>query len=349
MSGVRPGKLPHNGWMRTSVGRAVGRAVALCLVAGCAVSDGPDGSDATGPPGTVVDPAAAIAGGGDTTTTTASTAVPPGSAVVAAAGDIACTPGQAPSEAFCRMADTAALVEAAAPAAVLTLGDNQYEHGTLEAYEGSYAASWGRFKAITRPSPGNHEFSGGVAAGYFSYFGAAAGGPDHSWYSFDVGGWHLISLNSNCSLAGGCRPGSPQHTWLKADLTASGALCTLAYWHHPRFSSGYHGDDTSVAPLWELLDEASAELVLSGHDHHYERFAALAPDGRPTADGIRQFVVGTGGRSLYPTLLARQGSELRRSATFGVLVLTLSPDRYRWRFDHVPGDTFTDAGDGTCR
>ncbi len=246
------------------------------------------------------------------------------------------------------MADTAALVEAASPAAVLTLGDNQYEVGALDAYEGSYDATWGRFKAITRPSAGNHEFAGEKAKGYFDYFGAAAGPPGTGWYSFDLAGWHLVSLNSNCSVIEGCGPGSAQHDWLQADLAASDAKCTLAYWHHPRFSSGYHGNDESVGPLWDLLEAESAELVLSGHDHHYERLAALAPDGTPDPTGIRQFVVGTGGRSLYPTLGARTGSEVRRTSSYGILVLTLSPGSYRWNFTPAPGDTFTDAGQGTC-
>lgn len=328
--------------MRTALFRVVAAVgVAAALLAACAGADGPT----QGPPSTLTSRSTAATGG---TTTTTLGPVPDGSAVVAAAGDIACTPGQAPSPAGCRMADTAAMVEAAEPAAVLTLGDNQYEVGALDAFRSSYDATWGRFKAITRPSAGNHEFSGGEAKGYFEYFGAAAGPAGRGWYSFDVAGWHLVALNSNCSIIGGCGPGSPQHEWLRADLAASDAECTLAYWHHPRFSSGYHGDDESVGPLWDLLEADSAELVLSGHDHHYERFAAMAPDGAPDPDGIRQFVVGTGGRSLYPTLGVHKGSEVRRAATFGVLLLTLSPGSYRWNFTPAPGDTFTDAGQGTC-
>jgi len=281
-------------------------------------------------------------------TTTEAGDPPAGSIVVAAAGDIACTPGLVNSERQCRMGATAEVVAAADPAMVLTLGDNQYEDGSLENFQRSYQASWGRFKARTHPSPGNHEFSGGKAPGYFAYFGAAAGPPGKGWYSFDAGGWHLVSLNSNCTAIGGCGPGSAEYDWLKADLAASDARCTLAYWHHPRFSSGYHGNDASVGPLWELLDAAGAELVLSGHDHHYERFAPLAPDGTPDSGGMRQFVVGTGGRSLYPTLVAETGSEVRRSTTYGVLLLTLSPDGYRWRFAAVAGDDFTDSGQGDC-
>lgn len=333
--------MPHNVAVRTAPARAPVLAAALSFVAAC----GGNGAGSDGPAARAGRPSVADV----RTTSTTAGPVPEGSAVVTAAGDIACTPGQAPSDSACRMAETAALVEAAAPAAVITLGDNQYELGGLEGFQQSYDKSWGRFKAITRPSAGNHEFSGGRAAGYFAYFGKAAGPADQGWYSFDVGSWHLVALNSNCAAIGGCGPGSPQYDWLKADLAASGARCTLAYWHHPRFSSGYHGDNESVGPLWELLDGASAELVLAGHDHHYERFAPLAPDGTPDPDGIRQLVVGTGGRSLYPTLLPRAGTEVRRAATFGILVLTLSPDEYRWRFAPVAGDTFTDAGTGLCR
>ena len=284
-------------------------------------------------------------------TSTAAPAVgpePEGSVVVAAAGDIACSPGQPVADGLCRMEATAAVVEGVRPAVVLTLGDNQYEDGGLAAYEQSYDASWGRFKALTHPTAGNHEFAGGQAPGYFGYFGTAAGPPGQGWYSFDAGGWHLVALNSNCAAVGGCGPGSPQHEWLRADLAASPARCTLAYWHHPRYSSGFHGDDISVGPLWELLDGRGAELVLSGHDHHYERFAPLAPDGSTDPDGIRQFVVGTGGRSLYPTLGAHEGSQVRRSTSFGVLVLTLSPGAYTWRFAATAGDDFADAGQGDC-
>lgn len=282
--------------------------------------------------------------------TTAETGpAPAGSIVVAAAGDIACTPGLVNSDRLCKMAGTADLVEAAGAAVVLTLGDNQYEAGALEDFQRSYGLSWGRFKARTRPSPGNHEFSGGKAPGYFAYFGAAAGPPGRGWYSFDAGGWHMVSLNSNCKAIGGCGPGSAQYEWLRADLVASKARCTLAYWHHPRFSSGYHGGDASVGPLWDLLDSADAELVLSGHDHHYERFAPMTPAGVPDPGGIRQFVVGTGGRSLYPTLVPQPGSEVRRSTTYGVLLLSLGPTSYRWRFASASGDDFTDTGQGDCR
>jgi hypothetical protein len=339
----------HNG--RVPARRACALVVAALLVtAGCgggrpAATPSPSTTTAAGP--TTSGPAP-VDPTGSTSSTTADT-VPAGSVVVAAAGDIACEPGQAPSDQACRMQDTAALVAAAHPAAVLTLGDEQYENATLGKFRQSYDVSWGRFRNITHPSPGNHEYAAGRAPGYFAYFGAAAGPPGRGWYSFDVGGWHLIALNSNCSAVGGCGPGSPQYQWLQADLAASHARCTLAYWHHPRFSSGIHGNDTTVGPLWQALDAAGADLVLSGHDHDYERFAPLAPSGAPAAGGIREFVVGTGGRSLYPSLLPRPGSEVRRSVTFGILVLTLSPGSYRWHFAAAPGGGgFTDDGRADC-
>lgn len=336
MSGDQAWGPAHNGRVPAALARAA--VGALCLMAACGGGPSPPG-----PPGPV-------AGRASTAAVAPSTTGPPpaGSVTVVAAGDIACLPGQAPSESACRMRDTADVVEAAAPAAVLTLGDNQYEVGALDGFKESYDRSWGRFKAITRPSVGNHEYSTPRAAGYFAYFGAAAGPEGQGWYSFDLGAWHLVALNSNCSVIGGCGPGSEQFEWLEDDLAASGARCTLAYWHHPRFTSGYHGDDATVGPLWDLLHAASAEVVLAGHDHHYERFAPLAPDGTPSPGGIRQFIVGTGGRSLFPTLLPHAGSEVRRAATFGVLVLTLTPDGYRWRFAPAPGDDFTDTGQGAC-
>lgn len=275
------------------------------------------------------------------------TSPPPPTITVAAAGDIACEPDRAVTPQQCQMAATAGVVEAARPDLVLTLGDNQYENGAQDKFARSYAASWGRFKAVTRPSPGNHEYAGGRASGYFAYFGAAAGPDGRGWYSFDAGGWHFVALNSNCALVG-CNPGTPQNEWLRADLAASHAACTLAYWHHSRFSSGFHGDTAAVAPLWDVLQAAGADLVLSGHDHHYERFAPLSPAGTPDPGGIREFVVGTGGRSLYTTFLPRDGSQVRRSTSFGVLVLTLDPGGYRWRFSAVPGDGFSDAGEGRC-
>jgi acid phosphatase type 7 len=275
--------------------------------------------------------------------------------VIAAAGDIACDPG---SERFrggrgaadaCHMRATARLVLDLDPEVVLTLGDNQYEDGTLARFRRSYDQSWGRLRSRTRPAPGNHDYGTAGAAGYFDYFGAAAGRRSTGFYSFDVGAWHLIALNSECAHIGGCGRGSLQERWLRADLAAHPARCALAYWHKPRFSSGLHGSDATYTDLWRALYEAGADVVLVGHDHDYERFAPQIPDGRADpVRGIRQFVVGTGGKTHYGFRTVEPNSQVRNSGTFGVLRLTLRPSGYGWRFLPEPGKRFTDAGNGTC-
>ncbi|MDP9072336.1 MAG: metallophosphoesterase [Actinomycetota bacterium] len=323
--------------------RTLAAVVALSALAGAC--ERPEAGDGAGP-GTADPPRPTAPPPGPSTTAAGPTTPDP---VVAAAGDIACEPGEPVTPARCHMAATSDLLVGRGLAAVLTLGDNQYEDGALEKFRRSYDASWGRVKPITRPAAGNHDFAGGSGRGYFAYFGAAAGEAGRGWYSFEVGAWHLVALNSNCGPVGGCGPGSPQHEWLVADLAAHPARCTLAYWHHPRFSSGLHGDSTATAALWDALYRAGADLVLAGHDHHYERFAPLAPDGRiDPARGIRQFIVGTGGRSLYPTFVPRIGSELRNAETYGVLLLTLHPDGYEARFVPEAGAAFTDATAGRC-
>jgi hypothetical protein len=241
-------------------------------------------------------------------------------------------------------------VVAAQPGAVLALlGDTVYERGTDEEFRDCYAPAWGRFRSRTRPAVGNHEYGTPGAAGYFRYFGAAAH-PPRGYYGYDLGAWHVVVLNSNCAQVGGCHAGSPQERWLRADLSRHRSLCTLAYWHHPRFSSGLHGSDDTVDALWRALAAAGAELVLSGHDHHYERFAPLDREGRVArTGGLRQFVVGTGGRSLYPAFFAHPGSQVRTAGAFGVLRLTLRQRSYAWRFVGVAGEPFTDRGSAPCR
>ena len=273
---------------------------------------------------------------------------------VVAVGDIACDPadanynGGAGTATACRMRATSDLALALDPDAVLLLGDNQYENGALAKYQASYDPSWGRLKAITYPVPGNHEYLTAGAAGYYAYFGAAAADPAQGWYSFDLGGWHIVALNSNCAGVGGCGPDSPQGQWLAADLAAHPGVCTLAYWHHPRFSSGPHGDDATSAPFWDALYAAGADLVLVGHDHGYERFAPQTPAGAADPGrGIRQFVVGTGGKNLTGVVAVKANSEVRRYDTFGVLELTLHPNGYEWSFAPA-GGTFTDSGVGLC-
>jgi calcineurin-like phosphoesterase family protein len=275
--------------------------------------------------------------------------------VIAAAGDIACDPGSPSFQHLegaadaCHMRATANLLTKVDPVVVLTLGDNQYENGTLAKYRRSYDPTWGRLKDRTRPAPGNHEYRTPGAAGYFDYFGAAAGSRSAGWYSFDVGAWHLIALNSECANVGGCGKGSRQERWLRADLAAHPSACTLAYWHKPRFSSGLHGDDPTYTAFWRALYAARADVVLVGHDHDYERFAPQRPDGAlDPARGIREFVVGTGGKTHYGFRTIRRNSQVRNTGTFGVLRLALRPGSYDWRFLPEPGKHFTDAGHASC-
>jgi 3',5'-cyclic AMP phosphodiesterase CpdA len=232
---------------------------------------------------------------------------------------------------------------------VFTLGDNAYDSGTPSQFADCFGPTWGRHKARTRPALGNHDYKTPGAAGYFGFFGAAAGDPKKGYYSYDLGTWHVVVLNSNCGEIGGCAAGSPQEKWLREDLGAHPAACTAAMWHHPRFSSAEHGDDDSTKDLWKALEEAGAEVVLSGHDHTYERFAPQDADGRRDVErGVRQFVVGTGGRHEYKWGKLHANSEVRNNDTFGVLRLTLHPDAYDWEFVPVEGGRFTDSGSAKC-
>ena len=261
-------------------------------------------------------------------------------AFLAAAGDIA----------DCRAGAqiTAGLLDGL-PGTIAVLGDSAYENGTPDEFARCYEPTWGRHKARTRPAVGNHEYGTPGAAGYFGYFGAAAGEAGKGWYSYDLGTWHLVALNSNCTLVG-CEAGSEQERWLRADLAASRAECTIAYMHHPRFSSGsVHGSSSALDPLWRALEADGAELVLAGHDHVYERFAPQTASGAlDLARGIRQFVVGTGGRPLYSFGPPEPNSEVRDNTTLGVLHLRLHERGYDWRFVGRPGSSFADAGAGTC-
>jgi hypothetical protein len=276
--------------------------------------------------------------------------------VLAAAGDIACDllPSAKPEADdaganVCHMGATAKLVAALHPAVVLTLGDEQYGGATLEQFKAGYDKSWGAFKGMTRPAPGNHEYQTPGAAGYYAYFGAAAGEPAKGYYSFDLGGWHLIALNANCKQIGGCGADSPEVQWLAQDLAAHHAACTLAYWHQPRFSSGPHHSDASYDAFWRALYAAHADLVLNGHDHDYERFAAQSPDAKPdTSHGITEIVAGTGGRSHYKIGNIEPNSVVSNGVTYGVLALTLHPHGFDWRFIPEPGSTFTDSGSQGC-
>jgi 3',5'-cyclic AMP phosphodiesterase CpdA len=245
---------------------------------------------------------------------------------------------------------TAALLDTQ-PGTVFTLGDNVYELGTPEEFASCYDPSWGRHRERTRfPVAGNHDWGTPNTAGYREYFGAAATPEGTTWYSHDVGAWHVVVLDSNCELVGGCDEGSPQLEWLREDLAASDARCTLALWHHPRFSSGgRHGNDTRVDSLWRTMHAAGAEVILNGHDHNYERFAPQ--DGEGSADpatGLRLFIAGTGGTDLRPMAETKPNSEVRDDDTHGILRLELHSEGYAWEFLPIAGQSFTDAGTGTC-
>jgi hypothetical protein len=229
---------------------------------------------------------------------------------------------------------------------VFTTGDNVYPDGTPAEFANCYDPSWGRHKSRTYPSPGNHEYHTADGAGYFEYFGAAAGDPGKGYYSYDLGAWHIIVLNSNIPF----KAGSAQELWLRADLAAHPGACSLAYWHHPRFSSGTsHGSDKSIQPLWQALYDFGADVILAGHEHNYERFAPQDPGGNPDPiRGIRQFVIGSGGFSHYPFGVPIANSEVRNEDTFGVLKLTLHPASYSWEFIPEAGKTFTDSGNALC-
>ncbi len=269
---------------------------------------------------------------------TVSAAEPQGEILIAA-GDIStCTNND--DEA------TAKLLDAIPQGLIALLGDNVYETATKWDYDNCYHPTWGRHLARTKPSAGNHEYQTAGAAGYFAYFGSAAGDPAKGFYSYNHGGWHIIVLNSNIARDAA----STQVAWLRADLAAnSGAACTLAYWHHPRFSSATHGNNTSVQPFWDALYEFNADVVLAGHDHSYERFAPQTPTGvSDAARGIRSFVVGTGGRSHYSLGTRKTNSQVFNGSTSGVLKLTLGAGSYAWQFIPVAGQTFTDSGTTAC-
>ena len=263
-----------------------------------------------------------------------------------AVGDIACAPGEPVTSVSCQQKATYDLAAGLKPDRVLVLGDNQYESGSLADYQSSYALSWGKFKSKTFPVPGNHEYGTLGAAGYFSYFGSLAGSAGRGWHSSAIGGWRVIGLNSNCDQVGGCQKGSAQEKYLRSKLyNDRSRLCTLALWHHPRFSSGQHGDNAQTEDLWQALQDYDAELVLSGHDHAYERFLAMNSDGTG-GSGMSSFVVGGGGRSLYPIAHSRPNST-GYSLSFGVLRIDLYSKGYRWRY-YRTNKSSTDHGSQSC-
>ncbi len=312
-------------------------------VTACA-GDGDHGSPTASPPSPPSTPPAT----GPETATTASTVS------LVAAGDLAGCEWESDSAA-------AELVESLGPLPVVMLGDIVYPAGTDAMFSGCFDPVWGSMRDRLYPTPGNHDYGDRDAAGYMAYFSASpsladrvdeSGGPvdgARGWYSWDLGDWHLVALNSNCAVVS-CDADSPQVQWLRADLQAHPGRCTLAYWHHPRFSSGVeHGSDTTVAPLWDALVDGGADVVLNGHEHHYERFERLDADGLPVAEGVREFVVGTGGAPPYEFAAPLVGSEVRHTSVFGVLDLTLEPDGYHWRYLDTTGGPPIDEGADVCR
>jgi hypothetical protein len=335
-------------WRRTPPSR---RAVAVAagfvalvlaadaIVLGVVVSQRPPAATTVAATGS---PLASLATGAPPSPSPASSPAPTGPTVVlVGAGDIAAC-GSTHDEA------TAALVEAI-PGIVFTAGDNAYEVGSAAEFRTCYDPSWGRFRDRTRPAIGNHDAVTATGAAYFAYFGSAAGAAPDGWYSYQAGTWHVIVLNSNCPGPNGCGEDSSQLAWLRSDLAAHPDTCTLAIWHHPRFSSGEHGNDRQVTPFWEALYAAGADLIVNGHDHDYERFAAQTPDGAlDPARGIREIVVGTGGKSLRRFDQLVPNSEVRNAASYGVLRLELAPGSYSWQFIDVQAKGFSDSGSQAC-
>lgn len=257
--------------------------------------------------------------------------------VIAAAGDIA--QGGGPSDANEQTAD---LILDLAPTAVLTLGDNQYDDGELSEFMDSYDLTWGQFMNITHPAPGNHDYHVEGAQGYFDYFGDAANPPD-GYYSFDLGAWHLVAVNS-----GEGSISDEQLAWIRRDIRSDDHRCELAYWHHPRWSSGdTHGSDEDMAALWRLLYRNGVDVVLNGHDHLYERFARLNASGELDRKGVREIIAGTGGNSLYDFGDRETGSRVRISE-YGVLTMVLHDASYEWEFLRAEDGKSLDDGRTAC-
>ncbi|MBV1853939.1 CBM96 family carbohydrate-binding protein [Catellatospora tritici] len=257
--------------------------------------------------------------------------------VLVGAGDIATT-GSGDTA-------TAALLDGIS-GTVFTIGDNVYDNGTASEFNSLYEPTWGRHKARTRPAPGNHDYNTSGATGYYNYFGSVAGPSGRGYYSYDLGNWHIVSLNSNISMSAG----SAQESWLRGDLAASTKSCTLAYWHHPLFTSGAnHAPSTSTRPLYQALYDYNADVVVFGHNHQYERFAPMNPAGTlDNARGLRSFVAGMGGAGLYSFGTIQPNSQARNNNTFGVLKFTLHASGYDWQFVPQAGKTYNDSGTGSC-
>ena len=271
----------------------------------------------------------------------------PDSEVLIAVGDIARCDVLAPAAATADLA--AAVIDAAGSALVITLGDHAYQSATQQDFEHCYEPTWGRFNAITRPTPGNHDFESNQGEPYYAYFDWYRRNDlarRHGWYGFRFGGWQVLSLNSMQPMG----PGSEQLAWLERELETADARCVLAYWHHPLFSSGRHGinpwdSGEQSAAAWDLLERFDAELIVNAHEHFYERFVPLTSAGEPVSGGIRQFVVGTGGGDLRATVGQRANSARIYNDGYGLLVLVLDEGSYRWSFVGTDG-AIHDESDG---
>lgn len=264
-----------------------------------------------------------------------------GDPILVGAGDIADKDSPATE-------DTAALIEEI-DGTVFTVGDNVQGNGSPEEFDDYYDPAWGQFKDRTKPAVGNHEYYTEGAENYYEYFGAAAGDPEKGYYSYNLGEWHIVVLNTMCEEVGGCADGSPQLRWLEKDLAENRAKCTLAMGHHPLFSSGEkYGGDRKMKPTYEILYDAGVDVVLSGSEGNYERFAPQDAEGNADPRGLRQFVVATGGHFLSRFGDIAPNSQVRNGKTHGVLKMTLHPESYEWEFVPIEGRSFTDSGSADC-
>jgi hypothetical protein len=274
-----------------------------------------------------------------TPTQAATPSASPGIATLVGAGDIAgCS--SSGDEATKQLLD-------GIPGTVFTAGDNVYTNGTSTEFANCYDPSWGQHKARTRPAPGNHDYNTTGATGYYGYFGSAAGDPSKGYYAYDLGAWRIYVLNSNCSVVS-CAAGSTQEQWLRGDLAGNPRTCVAAVWHHPRFSDGTHGNNTAVQAFWQALYDANADVVITGHDHDYQRWAPQTPTGSvDTSRGIVEFVVGTGGISHYAFTGTSSNRVAGNDTDYGVLRLDLSATGYAFRFIPTSG-SYNDSGTGSC-
>jgi hypothetical protein len=269
--------------------------------------------------------------------------------LVAAVGDIACAPGAPATRTACHQAKVAKAMAAIKPDSVWLLGDIQYPNGSLADFRGSFGPAFSRLASRWRPSPGNHEYFTPGAAGYYDFFGKQAGPDRRGYYSFNLGRWHVVSLNSNCDVVDACSADSAQVKWLRADLKKNARYCTAAFWHHPLYSSGLeHGNDPMTRPLWQILERHRAELVLTGHDHDFEAFPRQDALGvRDRSRGIAEFVVGTGGKSQYPFGPVQPNSLVRHANVFGFMALRLKRGAFTWRFVNDQGESLS-TGSSRC-